>query len=62
MRKETGVILNLSHLFYSYCIPVIECIVKYVYLENQLRRGKAENVCCSQEETPAVLLEGQRVP
>lgn len=29
---------------------------------NQLRRGKVENVCRSEKETPAVLLEGQRVP
>lgn len=37
-------------------------ILSLLFSANELRRGKVENVCRSEEEAPAVLLEGQRVP
>lgn len=57
----------MSVFFFSFCISVLSAAVfsQYLYIlssANQLRRGEAENVCCREKETPAVLLEGQRVP
>lgn len=51
------------HFFYTHISPNLKSWIVYVFLfffpsANQLRRGKVENVCRSEEETPALLLEG----
>lgn len=61
--SKTVITMIFFLLFPHFCVLSHELYILWLLSSaNQLRRGKVENVCRSEKETPALLLEGQRVP